>query len=111
MAKNDTELNKKRGERVKELLKAENMRQADLADLINFTPEHLNAILNGKRNLTADTAKAIAKIFVPVRHEWILCEDNFKTENEKIASIMQWKESPTELLEQLMQIHGYQRTV
>lgn len=80
---NKVELGKKRGARVKQLLKEKKMRQSDLADLINCTPEHLCAMLNGKRTITNETAQQIADVFKPVRREWILCEDDYRTEQEK----------------------------
>lgn len=77
------ELGKKRGSRVKQLLKEQKMRQIDLAGKIHCTPEHLCAMLNGNRTITNEMAQSIADVFTPIRREWILCEDNYRTEQEK----------------------------
>ena len=71
MGKIDRELCKKRGERVKELLRDHKMRQIELADEIHVTPEHLNAILNGKRTLTLEHARFIARRF-SVQLDWVM---------------------------------------
>ena len=83
MAKPNVELSKKRGERVKALLKEYSMTQIELADKISFTPEHLNSMLNGKRTLTSETAERIAEIFPPVLPSWILCETDCRTKQQE----------------------------
>lgn len=83
MAKTDIELGKKRGERVKELIKAHNMTQEELAYKIGYTPTHLSAVLNGRRSLTVEAAQSISELFPATRYQWIMCFDDFKTDNEK----------------------------
>ena len=76
------ELSKKRGENVKQLLSECNMKQKELADKLVYHPAYLNAVLNGKRNLTVDMAREIAKLFPPVRYQWILGEDEYRTQTD-----------------------------
>lgn len=81
MGKVSAELSKKRGEKVKQLLRENRMRQIDLANKIHVTPEHLNAVLNGKRTFHEELAKAIADVF-NVRYEWIAGYDDFRTKDD-----------------------------
>lgn len=106
MPKPDKNLTKERGGRVKQLLHEHNIRQIELADKISVTPEHLNAILNGKRTLTLEHAQSIAKLF-NVRFEWIMCFDDFKTEHERISAALNGPSDRQALIERLIKIHGY----
>ena len=106
MPKADKNLSKERGGRVKQLLHEQNVRQIELADKIGVTPEHLNAILNGKRTLTFEHAQSIAKLF-NVRFEWVMCFDDFRTEDERICAALSGPGERLALIERLMGIHGY----
>lgn len=88
MQNNDTELSKKRGRRIKSLLKDHNMRQIDLASAIVWSPEHLSAVLNGRRTLTTEMAVSIAALFPPVRYQWLMGEDDFRTEEDRFSHIL-----------------------
>lgn len=44
------------GHILKEELKSRNIKQKDLATEINMQPTHLSSLINGRRNMSADTA-------------------------------------------------------
>ena len=67
-----SELNKKCGERLKQAILSTGPSQKDFAE----------NIARGKRKLTEQLA-ALAADATGVRKEWLLCEDDFKTEAEK----------------------------
>lgn len=78
-----SELNKKCGERLKQAILSTGTSQKDFAENIaHVTPVHLSAVIRGKRKLTEQLA-ALAAAAAGVRKEWLLCEDDFKTEAEK----------------------------
>ena len=73
----------KSGQRLKALLKEAHCYQKELAQFLNFSPNHISLIVAGKRKLTAETArKIIAKYSPDTRHEWLLGWDDFRTEKE-----------------------------
>ena len=43
--------------------KAHGLTQLDLAEKLNYSPQHISYILNGKRNLTVDMAISLTEIF------------------------------------------------
>lgn len=49
--------------RIKECMKKCGLSQKEVAQKINYTPQHLSYVLNGRRNLTADMAKSLANLF------------------------------------------------
>ena len=80
---NFSELNKKRGERLKQAIVSTGASQKDFAENIaHVTPVHLSAVIRGKRKLTEQLAALVADA-TGVRKEWLLCEDDYKTEVEK----------------------------
>lgn len=78
-----TELDVKRGERLKQAIISTGMQQQKFADEIaHVTPVHLSAVVRGKRRLTEQLAALVADA-AGVRKEWLLCKDDFRTEAEK----------------------------
>lgn len=79
MAKPSKDISILRGERVKALLKKFGWTQAQLASELGISEPVLNAKLNGKRTLTEEDAKAIAKIYQPVSVGWIMGVERYPT--------------------------------
>ena len=75
--------NQKRGERVKAALKSAGITQRDLAEKLFFTPNYINQVIRGKRNLTDVLAKKISDL-TGVRAEYLLGIDDYKTKREAI---------------------------
>ena len=55
--------NKKLGERVRELRKASNLTQEQLADKLNFSGKYIGDLEKGRRNITPQTAQLMANLF------------------------------------------------
>lgn len=83
MGRKMTTINTERGQRLKILLTESGMRQDELADKIGYTKEHVSYIVNGKRNLTEDAARAIIRLFPETRIEWLMGYDDCRTEKQK----------------------------
>lgn len=82
------------GGRVREERKLHKLTQAQLAELAEFeSVESISKIERGERNLTLKRAEMLAKV-LQVRKEYLLCMDDFKTENEK--ELFKWREWDTE---------------
>lgn len=114
MSKIDPEINRKRGEHVKELLKQNNRTQVWLAEQLYVQPEHLNMMLNGKRNLGEDRIQAIARLFPDVKLDWLLGLTDYKTTGEFLASELSQCQHEGELLmiglRAFAQLSGYEIT-
>lgn len=77
------EIDFRRVDNIKTILKAEKMKQVDLADKIGMTPENLNRIIRLRHPLTEATAETICVYFPKYRKEWLLGYDPYMTEDEK----------------------------
>lgn len=76
------------GEKVKSLMKEFHYTQAQLAEKLDCSENHISMIVRGKRNLTIKKAKIIAKLF-DVRFEWLLGFDDYKTNFDRIGQVAQ----------------------
>lgn len=75
------------GEKVKQLMKEFHYTQAQLAEKLDCSENHISMIVRGERNLTVKKAKAIAEIF-DVTPEWLLGLKDFRTDrDEKVYAI------------------------
>ena len=91
MGRKTVEINIIRGQRLKQVLADQKMKQRELADILDCTKEHISYIVTGKRNLTEEHAKKIVTLFPHIRLEWLMGYDDFKTDNEKgINEFIQW---------------------
>ena len=63
MGRKAVTINPKRGERLRQLLQEYNVSQKEIAAILNYSPEQISYIINGKRNLTEPAAKEIIKYF------------------------------------------------
>lgn len=111
MAKIDPEINKKRGNHVKQLLEDNNKTQVWLAEQLYLQPEHLNMMLNGKRNLGEDKIQAIAKLFPDVKLDWLLGISDYKTDSEHFVNALSQCKREGDLLmvglQAFAQLSGY----
>lgn len=94
----DEMITKKRGDRVKEELKRRGMKQNALArELHNMSPIVLNDKLAGRKNLTEDDLRGIARI-IDVRIEYLMCYDDDPTLSDKFFRFIQQMQNEGELL-------------
>ena len=78
--KNTSELNKESGSRLKKAIKARKMHQIEFAQKVNFTPQYISEICQGKKKIGAnayDFAKAL-----DIRPEYLLCIDDYMTDED-----------------------------
>lgn len=115
MTKPSEELNKKRGDRVKELFKwwnashpEQKKTQAELADTMSgrkgkgISAIALNAKLNNGRTLTEKDAREIAAYFPGSRFEFIMCYDKYMTVEEYYKAIFDQIEDDAKILDGLI---------
>lgn len=74
------ELNPEQGKRLRECLKNKRMSQKELSEKSGYTPQHINNIIGGTRNMSQESAEIFANI-LEVRKEYLLCKDDFKNFN------------------------------
>lgn len=108
-------INEETGIRIKGLLKENKKTQKWLAEQLYITPENLSLIVNGKRGLLLERGKKIASLFPGVRVEWLMGEDNFKTEadvrEERIKTLVTTSYLQGRAFDSLMESFGYKIVV
>ena len=83
MSRKKVEINEKCGKRLSELLRENGITQQCFAEQIGYTEQHISLLVTAKRRLTSEAAKQIVAIFPPVRLEWLMGYDDFKTPADK----------------------------
>lgn len=92
MPRKKVEPNPECGRRLRELLRASGIKQVELAKKLNYDPRHVSSIVTGKKRLTPEASYRIADMF-HIRAEWLLCQDDYRTQEEKeAASQKAWEE-------------------
>lgn len=87
--KNKREINPKSGKRLKELIAEQKTTQEKLSEKLGCTPQHLSLIVVGKKRLTEENARTVAKIYPHIRYEWLMGWDDYKTKLDyEYAQIM-----------------------
>lgn len=66
------------GEYIREELEARGWTQGDLATILNRPLQAINEIINGKKRITAETAKAIAAAFGTSPEVWLNLENTYQ---------------------------------
>ena len=75
------ELNPEQGKRLIECLKEANLSQKDFAELTGYTPQHINNIVQGKRNMSNEAADTFGDI-LGVYPSYLLGRRSYKTRDE-----------------------------
>lgn len=81
-------INPKSGENLRTLLDKHGVNHSRFAEELYITPKHLSNIINGRKNLTADMACAIAARFPGTRVEYLLGLDSYETEEQKKGALI-----------------------
>ncbi len=112
MGRKTVEINIIRGQRLKQVLADQKMKQRELADILDCTKEHISYIVTGKRNLTEEHAKKIVTLFPHIRLEWLMAYDDFESELSKEAHAFgQWgkeEETRRKAVKALAFLSGYE---
>ena len=74
------------GKRLKDCLASSHITQKELADKTGYTPQYISNIICGKKNMSTDAARLFSK-FLNIREQYLLCEDDYKTEYELFENI------------------------
>ena len=73
MPRPKVKINPERGKRLKMLIEMYGIDQNTLAERINYSPEHISYVINGKRNLTENMASVIVQqIDSRINKQWLL---------------------------------------
>lgn len=92
MPRKKVEINPECGLRLRRILRENGIKQIELAKKLDYEPQHVSSIITGKKRLTPETAYQLANMFY-VRPEWLLCQDDYRTQEEKEAAAKQaWEE-------------------
>ena len=83
MARKRLEINKDSGNRLRQLLQENGLTQQFFAEQVGYTEQHVSLLVTGKRRLTPEAATQITKMFPPVRFEWLMGFDDYKTPERK----------------------------
>lgn len=97
-----TELNKECGIRLKNCLEEFPMTQNELSSLTGYTQQYISNIVVGKKPMTIKAARIFAK-HLNVRTEYLLCEDDNKTNIQYVRNALN---NPA--INRLMGLLGYE---
>lgn len=95
------------GERLKQCIIDANMTQVELASASGFTQQYVSNIVVGKKPMTVKAASVFSKL-LGVRQEYLLLEDDYKTQREfwgKRRSIFKKRD---DIAMQLLNLCGYE---
>ena len=96
------------GDRVRKIRKKLGLTQEKFAERLDINSfNYISMIETGARDLPVDLSKKIAALLPPTRFEWIMGFDDYRTDDDRLASIINGKHEITDLIEQLMILHGY----
>lgn len=77
----DKMLHLKMGQRLKQLAKEYSLTREDMSEIINYSCGHISRFYNGSMEIPDNAAQILSKLW-NIRKEYILCEDDFKTDEE-----------------------------
>ena len=100
------ELNPIHGKRLKECLTDANMSQKDLSIKSGYTQQYISNIIVGKKNMSLESARIFSRI-LNVREEYLLCEDNTKSEKESRNIFIEKSNSLNDLTLKLLHLSGF----
>ena len=102
--KRKEDINKECGKRLKDLLNEREIKQYAFAEMVYCSSAYISNIIKGKKPLTIENAINFSKV-LKVRYEYLLCEDDFKTEHEIRHFYARGIDSEYQLIIQLLEIH------
>lgn len=106
--KNEENLNHIQGDRLRECLKDANITQIQLARLTNYTPQHINNIVNGRKNMSVESARSFANK-LNVSETYLLGESDYKTMYDELNHTICSKSAILDHVEKLIYFLGYQK--
>lgn len=82
MARPKKEIHVERGKRLKQLCDEQGISQQELSRRTNISQQNISCMVNGKANVTENTANIIVKEFPEYSFEWLMGYSDFKTSDE-----------------------------
>ena len=82
----NTVINQDMKDRIINEIKLSGKTQKEFAEAVPIHPKYFSAILNGRKAIGMDIINRMAEI-LSVRPEYLLCKDEYRTENELLAII------------------------
>lgn len=79
-------LHSKMGQRLKQLAKEHNLTREDMSELINYSCGHISRFYNGTIKIPDNAAQILSNLW-NIRKEFILCEDDFRTDEDIYLSL------------------------
>lgn len=76
---NDDELKEIRKKNLKKLISDKNMTQKEFAEKLGYSPEHINALINGRLPVSYRFAQKVVSVFPEARIGWLLGNEKFET--------------------------------
>lgn len=98
-------LNSKQGDRLRECLRDKIMSQKELAEKSGYTPQHINNVISGTRNMSPQSAEVFANI-LEVRKEYLLCQDDYKTFNNIKEYVLKSLDTSNDAVVALLNLAG-----
>lgn len=86
MGRPKTEINPKRAERLKELIKAEGITQTQFAGSVGMSQQNISRIITKKHALTEETARTIIDHYPKYPLEWLLGYEDYMTVADKLVA-------------------------
>lgn len=84
------------------------IKQNQLAKDTCISQQAISAMVQKKANVTETTAETIIKKFPQYRIEWLMGYDDYKTEEDRIDTIVSGTHEAYNLIAKLMKLHGYE---
>lgn len=98
--KNNDVLNKQRGQRLSECRKQTHLSQEQLSDKTGYSIQTISYIENGKRGMSTDAARIFSNA-LNVRMEYLLCDDECKTELHLFKQTKRASEMEQEIMDMI----------
>ena len=100
------------GKRVNLVRKRHHWTQEQLAEAIHVEPNYISMIETGRRKLPVKRAKEIAALFPPLRYQYLLCEDDYETDNDLLDALIDGHkeryEKRVSVLKSLVSLRGFE---
>lgn len=97
------------GKRLKECITAVKMTQSQVAKESGFTQQYISNIIRGLKPMTVTAARTLSKV-LNVREEYLLCEDNYRTDREIFTTSANLHQESRNITTKLLNMAGYKIT-
>lgn len=100
-------VNSEMRKRIKEEMKRNGQKNADIAEYLRMEPPSFSRILNGRSSLAQEYLKMLVELW-DVRSNYLLCIDNFRTDDEIYRRKGEKRTAKTNAVRELLKVIGYE---